>query len=335
MRGVIGRTFGGIDELKYEDLDRPILLPGTVRLEVRASGVSFASLLMIAGKHQNRPELPFVPGGEIAGIVTEIASDVVTNLKVGDRVCACLPSGGFAEDAVVDAWNVFKIPASLDFDAATLFPSIYATAYFGLAWSAATKPGETILVHGAGGASGLAAIDVGKALGARVIGTAGSPDKLAAARKQGADHVIDYKNGSFRESVLELTDGRGADVVFDPVGGDVFDESLRCVAPLARLIPMGFASGRIPQVPANLVLVKNLTVIGLYWGYYLAWGKTKADDAMRSRVRGMFVELFALYERGLLRPRVDCVLPLSSFAEGYRRIERREAIGKVVLDPSR
>lgn len=335
MRGVIGRTFGGIEELKYEELDRPALLPGTVRLDVRASGVSFASLLMIAGKHQNRPELPFVPGGEIAGIISEIAPDVEIELKIGDRVCACLPSGGFAEEAVVDAGNVFRIPTSMGFEEATVFPSIYGTAYFGLAWSAAMKPGETLLVHGAAGASGLAAIDVGKALGARVIGTVSSPEKLEAAKAQGADHVIVYSTGGFRDVVLKLTNGRGADVVFDPVGGDVFDESLRCVAPLARLIPMGFASGRIPQIPANLVLVKSLTIIGLYWGYYLAWGKTKADPTMRSRIREMFVELFALYERGLLRPRVDCVLPLSAYAKGYRRIERREAIGKVVLDPSR
>lgn len=335
MRGVIGRSFGGINGLRYEDLPQPQLRPGTIRVLVKATGVSFASLLMIAGKHQNKPELPYIPGTEIAGIVGEIAPDVRTELKVGDRVCAGVPSGALAEESIVDADNVFKIPDSLDFNNATLFSTIYATAYSALVWRAAMRAGEVLLVHGAAGASGLAAIDVGRALGAQVIATAGGPDKVAAARQQGADHVIDYRSEDFRKRVLELTDGGGADIVFDPVGGDVFDQSLRCVAPLARLIPMGFASGRIPEIPANLVLVKNLTVIGLYWGYYMAWGKSRANAPLRAQVRNMFKEMFALFERGLLQPKIDCVLPMSEFAEGYRRVECREVIGKVVLDPSR
>ncbi|WP_456821930.1 NADPH:quinone oxidoreductase family protein [Bradyrhizobium sp. USDA 4502] len=334
MKGVIARRYGGIDGLRYEKLPSPKLARGTIRVLVKATGVSFANLLMIAGKHQNKPELPFIPGGEIAGIVAEIASDVKTELKVGDRVCAAVPSGGLAEESVVDATNVWAIPNAMNFEIATAFPSIYATAFLGLNWLASMRARETLLVHGAAGASGLAAVDVGKAMGAQVIATAGSREKVIAAKEQGADYAIDYKNEDFRERVLEITGGRGADVVFDPVGGDVFDRSLRCVAPLARLIPMGFASGRIPQIPANLVLVKSLTVIGLYWGYYLAWGKTQADAALRLRVREMFKEMFALYERGLLRPRVERVLPMSSFAEGYGRVERREVIGKVVLDPS-
>lgn len=335
MRGVIGRSFGGIEDLRYEDLPRPQIKPGTIRVLVKASGVSFANLLMIAGKHQNKPDLPFIPGTEIAGVVGEIASDVKTDLKVGDRVCAGLPSGALAEEAIVDADNVFKIPDTLDFNSATLFSTIYATAYSALAWRAHMQPGEVLLVHGAAGASGLAAIDVGKAMGARVIATAGSAEKLRAATEQGADHVINYRSEDFRQHVLELTDDQGADVVFDPVGGDVFDQSLRCVAPLARLIPMGFASGRIPQIPANLALVKNLTIIGLYWGYYMAWGKSQANAPLRAQVRDMFKDMFVLFERGLLQPKIDCVLPMSEFAEGYRRVERREVIGKVVLDPSR
>lgn len=333
MRAVIGRRFGGIDDLVYEDIPSPTIKPGTIRISVRAAGVSFANLLFIAGKHQNRPSIPFVPGTEIGGIVSEIAPGVRTTLKVGDRVCAGLPSGGFADEAVVDAANVFQIPESLSFEGSTLFPTIYATAYSGLKWRANLRPGETLLVHGAAGASGLAAVEIGRALGATVIATAGGAKKVAAVEEYGADHAIDYRQGGFRDHVLEITGGRGADVVFDPVGGDVFDESLRCVAPLGRLLPIGFASGRIPEIPANIVLVKNLTVIGLYWGFYMAWGKSKADACLRASVRILFDELFGLFETGELRAPVDRTLPLSRFADGMRTVESRSAIGKIVLIP--
>lgn len=333
MRAVIGNRFGGIKDLVYDEAPSPMLESGTIRIAVRASGVSFANLLFIAGKHQNRPSLPFVPGTEVGGIVSEISPGTNTSLKVGDRVCAGLPSGGFASEAVVDADNVFCIPDSLSFDGSTLFPTIYATAYAALKWRANLQAGETLLVHGAAGASGLAAVEVGRALGATVIATAGNGEKVEAAKTFGAHYGINYRQVSFRERVLDITSGRGADVVFDPVGGDVFDESLRCVAPLARLIPMGFASGRSPEIPANIVLVKNLTVIGLYWGFYMAWGKTKADPPLRTSVRKMFGELFDLYEFGKLRAPVDRSIPLSQFAEGLRRVQNREAIGKIVLIP--
>lgn len=333
MRAVVGRQFGGIECLKLEEAPSPALPAGMVRISVRAAGVSFANLLFIAGKHQNRPDLPFIPGTEIAGIVTEIAPGVNTGLRIGDRVCAGLPSGGFAEEAVVDADNVFGIPDALDFAAATLFPTIYATAYAGLVWRAALAPDEVLLVHGAAGASGLAAVEIGRAIGARVIATAGSARKLETARRHGADHAIDYRTEDFRAAVLDMTGGRGADVVFDPVGGHVFDQSLRCVAPLARLLPIGFASGRIPEIPANLILVKNLTVIGLYWGFYMAWGKTKADASLRARVRGLYRELFALFEAGKLLPSIDARLPLDRFADALARVEGREVIGKIVLEP--
>lgn len=334
MRAVVGHQFGGIDDLRLEDVPAPVLAPGSIRISVGAAGVSFANLLFIAGKHQNRPSLPFIPGTEVAGIVTEIAPDVVTSLRVGDRVCAGLPSGGFAQEAIVDAGNVFAIPDALSFAGATLFPTIYATAYAALTWRANLRAGETLLVHGAAGASGLAAVEIGRALGARVIATAGGDHKLDAAKRFGADHAIDYKRQDFREAVLDITNGRGADVVFDPVGGDVFDNSLRCIAPLGRILPIGFASGRIPQVPANIVLVKNLTVIGLYWGFYMAWGKSRADDALRNQVRTLFAELFALYETGKIGAPVDQTLPLAQFAEALRRVERRQVIGKIVLAPS-
>lgn len=333
MRAVICREFGPAEIHRVEEVSAPSLTPGSIRVQVHATALSFANLLVIEGKHQNTPPLPFTPGTEIAGTVAEIAPDVETTLKPGDRVCAGLPAGGFAEEAVIDAANVFAIPDALDFAAATQFPTIYATAYAALVWRAHIEPGEVLLVHAAAGASGLAAVQIGKALGARVIATAGSPEKCAVAIEHGADHVIDYRAQDFRKEVLALTEGRGADVIFDPVGGDVFDKSLRCIAPLGRIIPMGFASGDIPSIPANLVLVKNIDVIGIYWGYYMAWGKTQADPQTRRKVRAMFAELFALAEQGKLRPITDSILPLEAFAQGLNRITERSVVGKVVLAP--
>ena len=264
MRAIIGHDFGGIDSLRLESTSPPPMKPTGVRIAVHAAGVSFANLLVIEGKHQNKVTPPFTPGTEIAGVITELSADAGGGLRVGDRVCAGLPSGGFAEEAVATSDNVFRIPDSLDFKRATHFPTIYATAYCALTWRAQLAAGETLLVHGGAGASGLAAVEIGAALGARVIATAGSAEKAEAARAHGAAHAINYRTESFRDVVLDLTDGRGVDVVFDPVGGDMFDQSLRCVAPLARVLTIGYAAGRIPQVPANIILVKNLSVIGLY-----------------------------------------------------------------------
>lgn len=333
MRAVIAHDFGGIDSLRLETAPPPDMRPGGVRIAVRAAGVSFANLLAIEGRHQNRAEPPFTPGTEIAGVVTELGPDARTDLKVGDRVCAGLPSGGFAEEVVAADDNVFPIPDVLGFPAATLFPTIYATAYCALSWRAALAPGETLLVHGAAGASGLAAVEIGAALGATVIATASGEAKGAAARAHGAAHVINHRQADIRESVLDLTGGRGVDVVFDPVGGDPFDASLRCIAPLGRILTIGYASGRIPAIPANLLLVKNVSVIGLYWGYYMGWGKTQAPPALRTKARDMFGEMFALFEQGFLRPEVDRELPLSGFAEGLRRVQDRGVIGKIVLVP--
>ena len=333
MRAVIGHDFGGIDSLKLETTSPPAMTPSGVRIAIHAAGISFANLLVIKGEHQNKAIPPFTPGTEIAGVLTELGPEAGGNLRVGDRVCAGLPSGGFAEEAVVEANNVFRIPDSLPFTKATHFPTIYATAYCGLQWRAQIEPGETLLVHGGAGASGLAAVEVGAALGARVIATVGSAEKAAAALAHGAAHAINYRDQAFKDEVLRLTEGRGVDVVFDPVGGDMFDQSLRCVAPLARVLTIGYASGRIPQIPANLILVKNISIIGLYWGFYMAWGKTQASPALRARVREMFDEMFALFDEGKVQPVIDCELPLADFAQGLRRIESGKVIGKVVLVP--
>ena len=332
MRAVICRAYGPVESLRLEETTTPEPGPGEARIAVKAAGISFAHTLMVAGKHQNKPALPFTPGTEAAGIV-EAVGPGVDHLKEGDRVVAAISHGGWAEQAILPAANAFRIPDSLAFPAALQFPGGYATVYATLSWRAGLKPGEVLLVHGAAGGHGLIAVEIGKALGAMVIATAGSAEKLATAKRRGADHAINYREQDFREIVLGLTKGRGADVIFDPVGGDVFDLSLRSIAPEGRIIPYGFAGGRIPQIPANIVLVKNLTVVGMYWGYYMGWGKTQAPPETRVKVRALIGELFALYDQGKLKPEVTRTFPLEQFAPAMGLIERRESIGKIALIP--
>lgn len=332
MRAVLCRHYGPYHDIGVEDVEPPVqpLEPGTVLIDVAAAGVGFANVLAIAGKHQNSPPLPFVPGTEIAGRISAVAGDV-DRLAPGQRVVAGMPHGGFAEQAVALADNTFAIPDNLDFAAATNFPTIYGTAIGALDWQARLQRDEVLLVHGAGGGSGLAAVDVGKALGAEVIATAGSDTKLAAARNAGADHLINYAKNGFRDEVLALTDGRGVDVIFDPVGGDVFDQSLRCIAPEGRIFPIGFAGGTIPQIPANILLVKNISVHGIYWGYYGGWARQPRTEANIARLRGAMATLADWHEGSRLHPLVHGTYPLVDFAEALDVITERWAIGKVVL----
>jgi len=257
----------------------------------------------------------------------------VTHLRPGDRVAAGTRSGGFAEEVVVPQATAYRLPDEVDFVAAAHFPTIYATAYAALKWRAAVQPGEVVLVHGAAGGSGLAAVEIARCLGATVIATAGSDDKLAVVARHGAQVLINHRKGPFRDAVLAATGGRGADVIFDPVGGAIFDESLRCIAPDGRIIPMGFASGGIPQIPANLVLVKNITVIGLYWGYYVGWGRTAPPAGTDARVRAAFDEMFAWCAQGRLRPQTWRTYPMADFRQALAAIAGREVVGRVALLP--
>lgn len=331
MKAVICRGFAA-DQVALEDWPKPTLPEDGIRIAVRSSGVSFANLLVMQGKHQNRQEPPFIPGTEVAGEVIECGR-AVEGFKPGQRVVAGLRAGGFAEQAVARENNVFALPDQVSFDQAVQFPTIYATAYAGLAWKAALQPGETLLVHGAAGASGLAAVELGKLMGARVIATAGSNDKLDAARAQGADITINYREEDFRQRVLDETAQRGADVIFDPVGGATFDASLRCIAPDGRILPIGFAGGGIPQIPANIVLVKNITVIGLYWGYYMGWARQAPPAGTEIRVRQAFDTLLAWTASGRLKPRLFAGYALHDFRPALDAIASREAIGKIVLHP--
>lgn len=332
MRAVVCHGFDRPEQTTVDVVPVPPMIDGGIRIEVRSSGVSFANLLVLKGKHQNRAEPPFTPGTEVAGTVVEVA-DGVTRFALGDRVVAGLQTGGFARQVVVPARTVFALPDGVDFDSAVHFSTIYATAYASLVWRAPVQRGETLLVHGAAGASGLAAVEIGKALGARVIATAGSEEKLAVARAHGADLAINYRDGGFREQVLEATRGCGADVIFDPVGGATFDESLRCVAPDGRLIPMGFASGEIPSIPANILLVKNVTVVGLYWGYYMGWARVLPPAGVEDDVRRAFEQMFTWFGEGKLRPVTDSTFGLDDFAAALERVSARKVIGKVVLRP--
>ncbi len=340
MRALVCEAYGPIESLKVMDMPRPVPEPGEVLVKVGAAGVSFAAMLGIQGKHQNKPPLPFVPGNEISGEVVALGEGV-NNLKLGQRIATGGSRGGFAEYCVTIAANAVPIPDTMPYAEATNFPTLYPTAYGALKWKADLRPGEVLLVHGAGGGSGLTGIEVGKAMGATVIASAGGADKLAAAKSVGADHLIDYRTEDLRTKVLELTDGRGADVIYDPVGGDAFAASMRCVAPEGRIIPMGFASGVIPQIPANILLVKNVTVIGFYYGYYNGWGgKTaptpKEADALarrRALVMDAQEELMRWFTEGRLKAMVAGKFDLADYVKAFKLIEERTVVGKAVLVP--
>lgn len=340
MRALVCNAYGPIDGLKIEERPQPKPKAGEILVRVGAAGVSFAAMLGVQGRHQNKPPLPYVPGNEIAGHVAAVGGGV-RQFKVGERVAVGVPMGGFAEFAVATAANAVAIPEVMPYAQATNFPTLYPTAYGALKWKAKLLPGEVLLVHGAGGGSGLTAVEIGKAMGATVIASAGGADKLTAAHDAGADHLIDYRQEDLRTRVLELTQGRGADVIYDPVGGSAFDVSLRCVAPEGRLLPIGFASGTIPQIPANILLVKNVTVIGFYYGYYTGWGGKTAPGAKEAAAlaerRALVAEAQATLMRWFvedkLKAQVAATFDLGDWVRAFKLISDRTVIGKAVLVP--
>ncbi len=322
MRAVLCREWGGPENLRVEETAPPEPGPGQLRIAVHAAGVNFADTLIISGKYQVKPEFPFSPGLEIAGVVDATGTQE-SRFKPGDRVMAVLDYGGFAEQAVADEDRVFAIPDIMDFEAAAAFPVAYGTSHVALRRRAALAAGETLLVHGAAGGVGLTAVEIGKLLDARVIATARGAEKLARAGEYGAEVLIDYSEEDVRARVLEITDGRGADVIYDPVGGDIFDVSRRCIAFEGRLLVIGFASGRIPEVPANHPLVKNYSVVGTYWGSYL-----QNNPAV---IRESFDELLRWYAEGRLRPHISHALPLDQVGTALELLKSRKSTGKVVL----
>jgi NADPH:quinone reductase len=310
--------------LVVDDIAPPSLQPDQVRIRVCAAGINFADTLMIGGGYQVRPALPFVPGLEAAGEIIETGSAVV-RLRAGQRVFAYFRSGGaFAEEAVVRADAAVPLPDDMDFVTAGGFPIAYGTAHYALVHRGALRPGETLLVLGAAGGVGLAAVEVGKQLGARVIAAAGTPEKLAIARAHGADEVIDYRAESLRDRVRELTRDRGADVVFDPVGGDGFDQAFRAVNFAARLLVIGFAAGRIQSVPANYVLVKGVSIVGVVWGAQWERNPVMITDGL--------ADMLSWWQAGRLRPRVAKTFPLADAGAAMRELVSRRHSGKLVLE---
>ena len=324
MRAVVCRAWGEPETLRLENVAPAPLGANEARVRVHACGVNFADTLMVAGKYQVKPEFPFTPGLEAAGEVVAIGAGV-RHLRPGQRVLAVLRfGGGYAEEIVVNADAVVPIPDRMDFVTAAAFPVAYGTAHFALTHRGDLRPGETLLVLGAAGGVGLSAVEIGKAMGARVIAAAGDPDKLEIARKHGADELIDYRTESIRDRVRELTDGLGANVVFDPVGGDAFDQALRAVNWEARMLVIGFAGGRIQAVPANLILVKNISVIGVVWGAQAA-----RDPVLVSR---NLAELLRWWEAGQLRPVIARTFPLAEAGAAMQALLSRRYPGKIVLE---
>jgi len=322
MRAVLCKTWCKPADLTVEDVPPPQLVDGGVRIGVRAVGINFADTLIIAGKYQVKPKPPFSPGFEVAGEVLECATGV-NGCKPGDRVMAVVDYGGFAEQVVAPAGNVHVLPETVDDVTAAGFPIAYGTSHLGLKHRASLKAGEVLLVHGAAGGVGLTAVEVGKRLGAEVIATAGGPAKLRVASEHGADHLIHSRAQDIRERVKTLTNGRGADVVYDPVGGAVFEASLRCTAPGGRILIVGFASGDIPQIPANILMVKNINAIGYYWGAH----RTFAPEMMQAS----FSELLSWLANGSLKPHVSRTYDLAEAPAALEALKARRTTGKVVL----
>ena len=333
MRAVRCHDWMPYQDLPLEDVPPPVLGPGQVRIGVHCAGVSFATSLVTTGRYQRRPPRPFSPGTEIAGVVLETAAGV-TQVAAGDRVCAIIDWGGHAEEVVTDPATVYKLPAAMPFHLAPQFPTSYATAFAALDWRARLQPNETLLVHGAAGAVGLAAVELGKAMGARVIATASTPEKRAVAEAHGAEGSVLFPSDSALDAIKALAPD-GADVVFDPVGGDAFDLSLRAVAQCGRILVIGFANGRIQQIPANILLVKNISVLGFNYGKYTGGGVGDQRHQYAPRGRAAFDTMCRWFEEGKLHPTTSHRFPLSEYATAMDTVLARQAIGKVVLEMPR
>ncbi|MGG5870527.1 NADPH:quinone oxidoreductase family protein [Pseudomonas peli] len=322
MKAVLCKAFGPAETLVLEEIASPEAKKNEVLLEVHAAGVNFPDTLIIEGKYQFKPPFPFSPGGEAAGVVTAVG-EKVSHLKVGDRVMALTGWGSFAEEVAVPGYNVMPIPASMDFVSAAAFGMTYGTSMHALKQRANLQPGETLLVLGASGGVGLAAVEIGKAMGAKVIAAASSAEKLEIAKAAGADELINYSESNLKDEVKRLTGGQGADVIYDPVGGDLFDAAIRSIAWNGRLLVVGFASGRIPELPVNLTLLKGAAVVGVFWGSFAQ--RQPQDNAAN------FQQLFAWHAEGKLKPLVSQTFPLEQAAEAINTLGQRKAVGKVVV----
>ena len=322
MRAVLVKRFGPPEDLRVEDVKDPRAGDGEVLIQVHGAGINFPDILQIQGKHQFQPPFPFIPGLELAGLVTELGPGV-GSFQIGDRVIALPPLGAMAEAVAVPATSVVRVPSTMDLSTAAGFAVVYGTSYYGLSQRAELRSGETLLVLGAGGGVGRAAVEIGKAMGARVIAAASTDEKLQVAAEAGADDLVNYGDGVLKDKVKELTGGAGADVIYDPVGGDLFDQATRAINWNGRLLVIGFASGRIPKYPTNLALLKGCQVIGVFWGEF-----TRREPDIHEQNTA---ELFRLHAEGQLKPLVSEVFRLEQCAQAFNRLAQREAVGKVIL----
>ena len=323
MKASVCREFGPVESHKVEEIEDPRAEAGQVVVDVKAAGVSFPDVLIVQGKYQFQPPFPFSPGGEIAGVISEVGEGVV-DWKVGDRVIAMTGNGGIAEKVVAFEMTLMPLPETMDFKDGAAFPLNYGTTYHALKQRGQLQPGETLLVTGAGGGVGTTAIEIGKAMGAKVIAAASTEEKLEIAKNLGADETINYSDGELKEKVKALTDGLGADVIYDPIGGDIFLQCMRCVNWKGRVLVIGFASGPIPEVPTNLALLKGCSIVGVFWGRF-----TGAEPEENSK---NFNELFALHAEGKLKPQITKSYSLDDAAEAISSLENRKATGKVVIE---
>lgn len=322
MKAVLCKSFGSAGDLVVEEVAPPAIAPGAVRIAVHACGVNFPDTLIIRGKYQFKPDFPFSPGSEVAGEVTETGPGV-TRIKVGDRVAATAIWGGYAQELVVPEADVTPIPASMDFVTAAGTMATYGTTYHALVDRARIQPGETLLILGAAGGVGLAAVQLGKAFGARVIGAASSAAKIALIKDNGADEGINYVEHDLKQEARRLTGGKGADVIYDAVGGAATDAAMSAINWKGRLLVVGFASGQIPSVALNRVLLKGCDILGVFWG----------DFARREPARSMANNkaIMDLYEQGKIAPVISATYPLERVADALHDIESRKATGKIVL----
>jgi NADPH:quinone reductase len=324
MRALVCREFGPVQSLVVTEVPDPIVAPGRVVMRVEAASVNYPDALLVQGKYQSKPELPFIAGSEVAGTVAAVGEGV-THVKAGERALAFCGRGGFAEQVSVDGNAVFALPANVDTAAAAAMPLVYTTSYHALLDRAHLAAGETLLVLGAGGGVGSAAVELGKIMGATVIAAASSTAKLEAAQRFGADQLIDYSSGDFRAKLREVLGGRGIDVVYDPVGGPYSEPALRSMAPDGRYLVVGFAAGDIPRIPLNLPLLKSCSIVGVYLGDFRRRFPARAAQEL--------AQLVAWLRDGKIRPLVSKRYPLSEGPRALESLLERSALGKLIIVP--
>lgn len=322
MKAVLCRQFGPPESLVLDDIPWPQAAKGKVVIEVKACGVNFPDTLIIEGKYQFKPPFPFSPGGEVAGVVREVGEGI-THLKPGDNVFALTGWGGFAEGVLADGYRAFPMATGMDYQTAASLMYTYGTSYHALKDRANLQPGETLLVLGAAGGVGLAAVTLGHIMGARVIAAASTDEKLALCREYGATETINYSTQDLRERIKEITNGQGVDVIYDPVGGDLAEPALRSMNWRGRYLVVGFAAGQIPNLPLNLALLKGCSVVGVFWG---AFAERQPKDNFRN-----FQELLGFWQSGKLKPHIHATYPLEQAADALNEMLGRKVMGKVLV----